>query len=47
MELRTKILEAVARGWCHPNNRAKEMDSDLAMAITDEVMQALRVLEEA
>lgn len=31
------IRGAVARGWCHPTNTLKEMDSDLAEAISIEV----------
>jgi hypothetical protein len=31
------ILQAVARGWCHPKNSGKVMDSDLAIAISAEV----------
>ena len=36
---REVIAGAVARGWCHEKNSAKVMDSDLAFAIVDEVMQ--------
>ena len=36
------ILQAVARGWCSPENAHKEMDADLAKAITQEVLAALR-----
>lgn len=36
-----EIMQAVARGWCHPKNEKKTMDVDLAMAISDEVVQAL------
>lgn len=32
-----EIRGAVARGWCHDKNSAKVMDSDLALAISDEV----------
>jgi hypothetical protein len=32
-----EILEAIARGWCHDKNSHKEMDSDLALAIAEEV----------
>lgn len=38
-----QIMQAVARGWCHEKNSAKTMDSDLAMAITEEVL-ALHLL---
>lgn len=33
------IRGAVARGWCHPDNGAKEMDSELALAIAAEVQR--------
>jgi hypothetical protein len=36
-----EIREAVARGWCHPANRHKVMDVDLAEAIVAEVEKAL------
>jgi hypothetical protein len=32
-----QILGAVARGWCHPRNKFKVMDPDIAIAIADEV----------
>ncbi len=34
---KVNIAGAVARGWCSPKNSSKEMDADLAQAITDEV----------
>ncbi len=40
-ELRNKVLEAVARGWCSKDNEHKIMDAALALAIVDEVMKAL------
>lgn len=36
-----EIRGAVARGWCHPKNSAKEFDSDLAEAISREVFDLL------
>ena len=39
MEL-SEIRGAVARGWCHPDNQHKEMDVDLAEAISQEVLAA-------
>ena len=36
-----EIRGAVARGWCHDKNRHKEMDSDLALAISEEVEKLL------
>jgi len=35
------VQEAVARGWCHKKNAEKEMDVDLAEAISQEVIKAL------
>ena len=35
------LTGAVARGWCHPENISKEMDTDLAEAIIDEVLPLL------
>jgi hypothetical protein len=34
------ILQAVARGWCAPENANKVMDPDLAIAIAREVRAA-------
>jgi len=36
-----EIRGAVARGWCADANRRKEMDSDLAEAISQEVFKLL------
>ncbi len=36
---RELVLGAVARGWCSKKNEKKTMDSDLAEAITDEIMK--------
>ena len=41
---RTEILEAVARGWCHPDNEQKVMDEKLAVAIAAEVCAVDRPL---
>ena len=38
---REEVLQAVARGWCHPETEKKTMDVDLAEAITDEVILVL------
>jgi len=38
-KLGEEIRGAVARGWCHPKNASKVMDSDLALAISEEVEQ--------
>lgn len=39
---RELILQAVARGWCSPENSSKEMDGSLAAAIADEVEKAVQ-----
>ena len=39
---REELLGAIARGWCHEKNSHKTMDSDLALAIFDEVEQQIR-----
>ena len=41
------IVMAVARGWCHPINAKKVMDSDLALAIAAEVSAAIDAAKEA
>jgi len=41
MTTKSQITEAVARGWCHPDNEFKIMDEELAMAIVDEVWTEL------
>ena len=42
MTTKEQLLEAVARGWCHPENGNKVMDEALAVAIADEVEAAIR-----
>jgi len=39
---REALLGAIARGWCSEKNSHKTMDSDLALAIFDEVEQQIR-----
>jgi hypothetical protein len=39
---REKLLGAIARGWCSEKNSHKTMDSDLAVAIFDEVEQQIK-----
>lgn len=41
------IHGAVARGWCHEKNTAKEMDSDLAIAISAEIAKLFGVPNES
>lgn len=40
-----EIAEAVARGWCHSANEKKDMDADLAYAITQEIAKLLQAEE--
>ncbi len=42
-----EIRQAVARGWCTNGNTDKDMDADLAEAITDEVLAAIDATEGA
>jgi len=39
---REALLGAIARGWCSEKNSHKTMDSDLAVAIFDQVEQQIR-----
>ena len=41
MITREEIMGAVARGWCSKENEHKEMDSVLAIAISEEVSKAV------
>jgi len=38
---REDLIGAVARGWTHPETAQKQMDSNLAYAIVDEVEELL------
>jgi hypothetical protein len=40
MTLEEQVRQAVARGWCDPRNAHKEMDVDLADAISEEVVKS-------
>lgn len=42
------VLQAIARGWCHPENSGKEVDVALSKAIAKEIMaiNEAAVLEE-
>jgi hypothetical protein len=41
MDLETQITQALARGYCHPKNSAKEVDADLIEAMVKEVVESL------
>ena len=46
-EINKRILEAVARGWCHKETEHLTMDDRLANAITKEVtIEILSLIEE-
>lgn len=38
---RDEVTQAVASGWCTKKNEHKEMDTDLAVAIVDAVLEKL------
>ena len=40
---REELLGAIARGWCSEKNEHKTMDSDLALAIFDEVEKHIKL----
>lgn len=46
MTMKQLVLEAAARGYCHPKNSGKEVDVDLLDAICEEIMNALAPTEE-
>jgi len=39
---REELLGAIARGWCSEKNSRKTMDSDLALAIFDEIERQIK-----
>jgi len=41
-----EIIGAIARGWCSEKNSSKIMDSDLAMAIANEIRAILKKAQE-
>lgn len=43
MTMIQQVRGAVARGWCHESNREKEMDSNLAEAISQEVLKLIEL----
>ena len=40
MNLETQIRQALARGYCHPENEKKVLDPDLIEAMTHEVLES-------
>lgn len=40
MTMEQQVRQAVARGYCHPKNSHKEVDSDLLIAISEEVVKS-------
>ena len=45
-KIQSEIRKAVRQGWCYPKTKHKEMDKDLAEAITLSVLQLFRFIEE-
>ncbi len=42
MNIKEELLGAIARGWCTDENSHKDMDSDLAVAIYEEVLPVFK-----
>lgn len=40
MDMETQVRQALARGYCHPENARKELDSELIDAMAKEVVEA-------
>lgn len=45
--LEEQVKQALARGYCHPDNSHKEMDGTLAYAMAEEVMKIMPTLLES
>jgi len=41
MSLEEQVRQALARGYCHPENASKELDADLIEAMAQEVVKSL------
>jgi hypothetical protein len=41
MTMEDQVRQALARGYCHPDNASKELDSKLIEAMTEEVVKTL------
>ncbi len=42
MNMETQIMEALARGYCHPENSGKVLDATLIMAMTKELLESFQ-----
>lgn len=41
MNMETQVRQALARGYCHPDNANKELDAKLIEAMAEEVVKSL------
>jgi hypothetical protein len=42
MDMETQIRQALARGYCTPENEKKELDAELINAMTKEVLESFQ-----
>ena len=40
MDMETQVLQALARGYCHPENSGKTVDPDLIKAMAQEIIES-------
>jgi hypothetical protein len=40
MDMETQVRQALARGYCHPENSHKELDANLIEAMAKEVIES-------
>lgn len=40
MDMETQVLQALARGYCHPENSGKVVDPDLIKAMAKEIIES-------
>ena len=40
MDMETQVLQALARGYCHPENSGKIVDPDLIKAMAKEIIES-------
>tara|TARA_R110000868_G_scaffold1103_1_gene8423 strand:- start:10891 stop:11139 length:249 start_codon:yes stop_codon:yes gene_type:complete len=46
MKVKEKIIQALARGYCSPENSGKEVDIELINSMSDEVIKVIDEIEE-
>jgi hypothetical protein len=46
MDMETQVRQALARGYCHPDNSHKELDAALIDAMAAEVVKAFTPVKE-